>query len=115
LTWLCHLCGYHRGLFLFLSACFRIVICHPTICVMFNVFHVLFYVFAGTACLIFYGTNNALLASTSVIPSSHKIVTSLCYCNVDHFIFVVTIMRYDYKPVLNILVKKLSVVGKCKP
>jgi hypothetical protein len=35
LIWLCHLYGYHRGLFFFLFACLHIVIYHPTICAMF--------------------------------------------------------------------------------
>jgi hypothetical protein len=35
LTWLCRLCGLHRGILFFLFACRRIVICHPTICAMF--------------------------------------------------------------------------------
>jgi hypothetical protein len=35
LTWLCYLCGCHRGLFFLLFACLHIVICHPIICTMF--------------------------------------------------------------------------------
>ncbi len=35
LTWLCCLCGCHHGLLFFLFACLHIVICLPTICVMF--------------------------------------------------------------------------------
>jgi len=78
------------------------------------VFPVLLCVFAGKAYLILYGIYSAL-ASTVVIPSSHNIATSLCYCNVDHFIPAVTISRYDYKPALNIVLRKLFVVGTYKP
>jgi hypothetical protein len=79
------------------------------------VFPTLFCVFFGAACLVLYGTNNTLLISAVVIPSSHNIATSSCCCNVDHFIPAVIIIRYDYKPTLNIVVRKLSMVGTCKP
>jgi len=81
----------------------------------FSVFLVLFYVFGGATCLVFCGTESALLTSTIVIPFSDNIVASLCCCNVDYFIHVVAILRYDCKPALNIMVKKLFVVGTCKP
>jgi len=80
-----------------------------------SIFHVLLCVFVGTTCLIFYGTNSALLYFAIVIPSSHNIVTSLCCCNVDHFILAITILRHDYKPIVNIVVRKLFVVGTYKP
>jgi hypothetical protein len=72
-------------------------------------------VFVGVACLVLCGTHNALLASMVVIFSSNNIATSLCCYNVDRFIPIVVIMRYDYKLVLNTVVKKLFVVGTCKP
>jgi len=78
------------------------------------VFLVLLCVFDGVACLVLCGTNNAFLASTIVISSSHNIITSLC-CSVDHFIPIVTILWYDYKLALNIVIKKLFVVSTCKP
>jgi hypothetical protein len=65
--------------------------------------------------LVFYGIDNALLVSTIVISSSHNIVASLCCSNVDHFILVVAILKYDYKLVLNTIVRKLYVVGTYKP
>jgi hypothetical protein len=72
-------------------------------------------VFTGAIYLVFFGTNNALLASIVVILSSHNIIASLCCCSVDYFIPTITIMSYDYKPILNIIVKKLLIVGTCKP
>jgi hypothetical protein len=50
-----------------------------------------------------------------VIPSSHNIAASLWCCSVGHFILIVAIPRYDYKPTLNIIVRKLFVVCTCKP
>jgi hypothetical protein len=76
---------------------------------------ILLCVFTITTYLILYGIDNALLVSTIVIISSHNIVASICYCNVDRFIPEVTILSYDYKPILNIVVRKLSMVGTCKP
>jgi hypothetical protein len=35
LTWLCGLCSCHRGMFFLFSACFHIIIHHPTICAIF--------------------------------------------------------------------------------
>ncbi len=79
------------------------------------VFLVLLCVFVGATCFILYGAQSELLASVVVMPSSHNIATSLCYCNVDYFILVVIIMRYDCKLVLNTTIKKLFVVGIYKP
>jgi hypothetical protein len=79
------------------------------------VFLVSFCVFASTTCLILYGTNSVILASVVVIPFSHNIIASLCYCNVDSFIFAIAIPRYDYKPTLNTIVRKLFVVNTYKP
>jgi len=78
------------------------------------VFLALLCVFTSIACLMFGGINNAFLASTIIIPSSNNIATSLCY-NVDRLILVVGILRYDCKFALNIVVRKLSMVGTCKP
>ncbi len=72
-------------------------------------------VFASTTYLIFCGIHNAILTSVEIIPSSHNIATSLCYCNVDCFIPEVAIMKYDYKPVLNAIIRKLYMVSTCKP
>jgi hypothetical protein len=80
-----------------------------------SIFLVLLYVFGSDACLVFCGTKSVFLALTIVIPSSHNIVASLCYCSVDCFIPVITILKYDYKPTLNTVINKLFVVGTCKP
>jgi hypothetical protein len=80
-----------------------------------SVFFVLLCVFASDTCLILCGTESALLVFVVIIPFSHNIVASLCHCNVDCFILVVAILKYDYKPALNIVVRKLFVVGTCKP
>ncbi len=80
-----------------------------------SIFPVLLCVFANVAYLVFYGTKSALLVSTIVMPFSHNIVISLCCYIVNHFIPVITILRYDCKFALSIIVKKLSVVGTCKP
>jgi len=80
-----------------------------------SVFPVLFYVFGGVAYLILCGIESALLASVVVMFSSHNIVASLCYYSVDLFILEIIIMKYDCKPTLDIVVKKLSMVGVCKP
>ncbi len=63
----------------------------------------------------FCDVNSALLAFAVAMPSSHKIAASLCCCNVDHFILGVVILKYDYKPALNTIINKLSMVGTCKP
>jgi len=68
------------------------------------IFLALLYFFVGVICLILCGTENALLASVIVMPSSHNIAASLCCCSVDYFIPAITIIRYEYKPTLNIVV-----------
>jgi hypothetical protein len=70
------------------------------------VFHVLLCVFGGATYITLCGTEIVLLISAIVIPYSHNIVTSLCCCSVDRFIPIVAIMKCDYKPTLNIVVKK---------
>jgi hypothetical protein len=115
LTWLCYFCGRHRGLFFLLPACFHIVIYHHTIYAMFVSLPCIILCFCWYCLLILCGINNALLAFAIVIPSSHNIVASLCYCNVDRFILVIVIPRYDCKHVLNTIVKRLFVVDICKP
>jgi hypothetical protein len=80
-----------------------------------SIFHVLFNVFIDVAYLVLYGTKNVLLVSIVVMLSSHNIVVSLCYCSVDFFILAIVILRHNYKPVLNTIVRKLSMVGICKP
>jgi hypothetical protein len=57
----------------------------------------------------------AILASVIIMPSSHDIVASLYCCNVDYFIPPIVILKYDYKPTLNTIIKKLFMVGTCKP
>ncbi len=81
----------------------------------FSLFPILVCVYVGVAYLVFCGTKSALLASTTIMPSSHNIIASLCYCNVDRFILTIVIMRYDYNPALNTIVRKLYVVSTCKP
>ncbi len=66
------------------------------------------------ACLVLYDIESAFIASVAVIPSSHNIIASLC-CNDNRFIPIVAIFKYDCKPILNTIVKKLFVVGTCKP
>jgi hypothetical protein len=80
-----------------------------------NVCLVLLYVFVGATCLVLCGTESALLASIVVMLSSHNIVAFLCYCSVDCFILEVTILRYDCKSTLNIVIIKLFVVNTYKP
>jgi len=79
------------------------------------VFPILLYVFGGATCLVFYGIESALLASMVVMFFSHNITTSLCCYNVNLFILGIAILRYDCKPALKTIVKKLFVVGTCKP
>jgi hypothetical protein len=79
------------------------------------VFLVLFCVFVGAAYLVLYGTESATLASTIIMPSSHNIIASLCCCSVDYFIHAFIILKYDCKFALNTIVRKLFVVGTCKP
>jgi len=89
---------------------------HPTICAMFislSSITLCFY-----RCYLFgtlFGIDNALLVSIVVMPFSHNIVASLFCCNVDCFILVVAILRYDYRLALNTIVRKLSMVGTCRP
>jgi hypothetical protein len=78
------------------------------------VFPILFYVFASATYLVLCGTKNVLLAFVVFMPSSHNIITSLCCCSVECFILGIIILRYDYKPALNIVVRKLFVVSTCK-
>ncbi len=80
-----------------------------------SIFLTLLSIFVDAANLVLCGTSNALLASIMVIPSSHNIAASLWCCSVGHFILIVAIPRYDYKPTLNIIVRKLFVVCTCKP
>ncbi len=80
-----------------------------------SIFHVVLCVFVGIAYLILCGINNAFLTSIVVITSSHNIAASLCCCNVDRFILVITIKRYDCKLAPNTIVRKLSMVSTCKP
>ncbi len=85
------------------------------LCNVFQFFlYYLIYVFVSITCLILCGTNNTLLASVIVVPSSHNIVASLC-CNVDRFIPTIAILKYDYELALNIVVQKLYMVGNFKP
>ncbi len=79
------------------------------------VFLVLLCIFVGVVCLVLCGTKNTLLATVTIMPSSHNIVVSLCCYSVDRFIPTVAILRYYCKPALNIVVRKLCVVGTCKP
>jgi hypothetical protein len=91
------------------------MIIHSTICaILVNFPCMLFCIFGGVAYLVFCGTESAFLISTIVIISSHNIPTSLCCYSVDHFIHAVTILTYDYKSTLNIIVKKQSMVDICK-
>jgi len=80
-----------------------------------SIFPVLLYVFTSATYFVFCGTQSALLASVVIMSSSHNIVASLCYCIVNYFILAIVIMRYDYKLALNIVVKKLFVIGTYKP
>ncbi len=115
LTWLCYLCGCHCGMVI-LFACLHIRGRHPTICAMFISLHYITLCFYQ--CYLFgtlVGIDNALLVSIVVMPSSHNIIASLCYCTIDRFILVVAILRYDYRPTLNTIVRKLSMVGTCRP
>jgi hypothetical protein len=97
------------------------------------IFRVLLFVFGGAVYLVLYGIESVLLVSTIiilssyygiesvlliltiVIPSSHNITTFLCCYRVGRFIPAVIIPRYDCNPTLNKVVKKLFVVGICKP
>jgi hypothetical protein len=107
LIWLCCLYGCHCGLFFLLFAFLHIVIHHPTICVIFvslpyitMCFH--WYCLFGT---VWYWK---CIPCSAIVMLSHNIAASLCCCSVDHFISIITIMRYDCKPILNTIVRKLS-------
>ncbi len=81
-----------------------------------NVCHFSLYYFVFSLMLhvwYFVVLNPAFLASIVVLPSSHNNVAFLCCCSVDYFILIVAILKYDYKFALNIMVKKLSMVGTC--
>jgi hypothetical protein len=80
-----------------------------------SIFLILLCVFIGVTCLVLCGIDNALLAFIVVMPFSHNIATSLCCYNVDHFILVVAILKYDCKPTLNTILKKRKVVSTYKP
>jgi hypothetical protein len=75
----------------------------------------LYCVFVSVVYLVLCGIENALLTFAVIMPSSHNIFVSLCCCSVDHFIPMVTILRYDCKHALNTIIKTLSVVGTYKP
>jgi hypothetical protein len=75
-----------------------------------SVFLVLLCVFTDVACLVLYGTENAFFTSIVVMSSSHNIAASLCCHGVDCFILAVAILRYDYKPALNIIIIKKSML-----
>jgi hypothetical protein len=109
LTPLCYFYGYHYGLFFLLSACLHMF---PQFVQYLLIFLVLLCVFGGAAYLVLCGTKSALLAFAVVMPFSHNITTFLS-CSVDLFIFIIVILRYNWKHVLNIIIKKLSMVGTC--
>ncbi len=71
--------------------------------------------FANVVSLVLCGTESALLVYVIIMPSSHNIATFLCCCNIDLLITKVTMMRYDCKHVLHIIVKTLSTVGAYNP
>ncbi len=90
-------------LFLHVSTLWFII---PQFVQYFFIFPILLCVFVDATCLVFYGIESALLASIIVMFSSHNIVASLCCCNVDCFIPIVAILKYDYILALNIIVRK---------
>jgi hypothetical protein len=96
LTWLCYLLVAIVVCSFFFLHVFTLWFVIPQFVQYLLVFPILLYIFAGVTCLVLCGTKSALLAFVVVMPSSHNIVTSLCYCSVDYFIPVVIIMRYDY-------------------
>ncbi len=91
------------------------MITHSTICAILVNFLALPCVFGGATYLVFCGTKNALHVLAIVSFFSHNIATSLYCCNVDRCIPTIIILRYDFKPNLNIIVKILFMVGICKP
>jgi hypothetical protein len=80
-----------------------------------SVFLILLCVFANATCLVLYGIENALLAYVVVMFSSHNIVASFWCCSVDRFILAIEVLRDDYKPTLNTIVRNLYLVNTCKP
>jgi hypothetical protein len=115
LNWLWCLYDYHCGLLLFFLHVSTLWFIIPQFVQCLLVFLVLLYVFTSVVFLVLCGVDNVFLAFVVVIPSSHKIVTSLWCCIVDCFILVVAILKYDCKPILNTIVIKLSIIGTCKP
>ncbi len=106
LTLLWCLCGCHYGLLLLHFACFHIMISHSIVCaILVNLPYI-------TLCFWYYYLLS-ILWYWKCIPSSHNIVTSLCYSSVECFIFAIIILRYDCKPTLNTIVKKLFMGGTC--
>ncbi len=115
LTWLCCLYGCHCGFFFFFFHVCTLWFVVPQFVQCLSIFLILFCVFISATYLVLCGTKSALLASTIIMPFSHNIATSLCCCNVDYFILIAAILKYDYKLVLNTIVRKLSMVSTCKP
>ncbi len=111
LTLLSCLCNYHYSMLL-LSPCLHIMISHSKICAKLVS---LPYVFGGATCFVFCGIDSAFLALAIAIPSSHNITASSCSWSVNCFIPVVAILKYDCKLILNTIVRKLSMVGTCRP
>jgi hypothetical protein len=104
---LCCFYDCHYGLLLF-SSCFDIVISHSTICAIFvNLSYItLCFWYCCLLSTLWYWKYFPCL----IIPFSHNIVASLWCCGVDHFIFVVVILRYDYKPTLNTIGRKHGIM-----
>jgi hypothetical protein len=104
LTLLCYFYGYHYGMFLLLSTCLHIS--HSTICAIFVSFPCIILYFWW--CYLFSTMWYIYVFFFSVVINlfSHKIVTSLCCCNVDRVIPIMAILRYDCKVALNTIVKK---------
>jgi len=108
-------CNCHCSLFLLLSTCLHIMINHSIICVKLVSLPCITICFSDATYFVLCSTDNALLTSAIVIPSSHNILAPLCCRSVDCSILEVTILKYDCKLALDIVVKKLSMVGTCKP
>jgi hypothetical protein len=69
----------------------HIHICSDYLFLFIGVVYLVLCVFTNAICLVLCGTDSALLTFAIVIPSSHNIATSLCYCNVDRFILIIII------------------------
>ncbi len=108
-------CFYNCSLFLLLSTCLHIMINHSINCAKLVILPCITTCFSDVTYFVLCGTDNALLASTIFIPSSHNILASLCCWSVDCFIPEVTILKYDCKFALNTIVKKLSMANTHKP